>query len=241
MNDDHHNRRCLLKISGEAFSENGSGLAQKAIDAIATEILTAASSGIQLAVVVGGGNFLRGAKCALNLIERTTKDQMGMLATVMNALAIADVLISKGQPAKVLSSVEIAGVVPRANAKVADQYLNEGNVVIFAGGTGNPFVTTDSTAALRAIEIKADCILKATTVDGVYDKDPNVHDDAVRYESLSFDEALKKELAVMDYAAFYQCREYNVPIMVFNYQQPGAIVAACQGKQVGTLVLRENG
>lgn len=240
MNNDPKSRRCLLKISGEAFSENGNGLSQQAIDHIADEIVTAASTGIQLAVVVGGGNFLRGARCALNLIERTTKDQMGMLATVMNALAIADVLIAKGQPANVLSSVEIPGVVPRSNARVADACLDNGEVVVFAGGTGNPFVTTDSTAALRAIEINADCILKATTVDGVYDKDPNAHDDAVKYERLSFCEALQKELGVMDYAAFYQCREYNVPIMVFDYQKPGAIVAACQGEQVGTLVSKEN-
>ncbi|GGF90628.1 MULTISPECIES: UMP kinase [Cysteiniphilum] len=230
-------KRVLIKLSGESLSTDGFGIQVSAVQGIVNDIKEALSSGVQLAIVIGGGNILRGGRANFqNQIERSTADTMGMLATMINALALSDILTHAGIDNEVLSSRGIDGVLECTNPKRAKCYLNEGKVVIFAGGTGNPFVTTDSTATLRAIEIDADAILKVTTVDGVYDKDPNKHDDAVKFDSLSFNETLKRELAVMDLGSFVQARDFNVPICVFNVNNSGALLRVLQGKREGTWV-----
>lgn len=230
-------KRVLIKLSGESLSMDGLGIQVSAVQGIVNDIKEALSSGVQLAIVIGGGNILRGGRANFqNQIERSTADTMGMLATMINALALSDILTHAGVDNDVLSSRGIDGVLECTNPKRAKRYLNEGKVVIFAGGTGNPFVTTDTTATLRAIEIDADAILKVTTVDGVYDKDPNKHSDAVKFETLSFNETLKRELAVMDLSAFVQARDFNVPICVFNVNNSGALLRVLQGKSEGTWV-----
>ncbi|WHN65568.1 UMP kinase [Cysteiniphilum sp. QT6929] len=230
-------KRVLIKLSGESLSTDGFGIQVSAVQGIVNDIKEALSSGVQLAIVIGGGNILRGGRANFqNQIERSTADTMGMLATMINALALSDILTYAGIDNEVLSSRGIDGVLECTNPKRAKRYLNEGKVVIFAGGTGNPFVTTDTTATLRAIEIDADAILKVTTVDGVYDKDPNKHDDAVKFDSLSFNETLKRELAVMDLGSFVQARDFNVPICVFNVNNSGALLRVLQGKREGTWV-----
>ncbi|WP_440994003.1 UMP kinase [Cysteiniphilum litorale] len=230
-------KRVLIKLSGESLSTDGFGIQVSAVQGIVNDIKEALSSGVQLAIVIGGGNILRGGRANFqNQIERSTADTMGMLATMINALALSDILTHAGIDNEVLSSRGIDGVLECANPKRAKRYLNEGKVVIFAGGTGNPFVTTDTTATLRAIEIDADAILKVTTVDGVYDKDPNKHDDAVKFDSLSFNETLKRELAVMDFGSFVQARDFNVPICVFNVNNSGALLRVLQGKREGTWI-----
>ncbi|MDA0911325.1 MAG: UMP kinase [Proteobacteria bacterium] len=230
-------KRVLIKLSGESLSTDGFGIQVSAVQGVVNDIKEALSTGVQLAIVIGGGNILRGGRANFqNQIERSTADTMGMLATMINALALSDILTHAGIDNEVLSSRGIDGVLECTNPKRAKRYLNEGKVVIFAGGTGNPFVTTDTTATLRAIEIDADAILKVTTVDGVYDKDPNKHDDAVKFDSLSFNETLKRELAVMDLGSFVQARDFNVPICVFNVNNSGALLRVLQGKREGTWV-----
>ncbi|WP_119329332.1 UMP kinase [Cysteiniphilum halobium] len=230
-------KRVLIKLSGESLSTDGFGIQVSAVQGIVNDIKEALSSGVQLAIVIGGGNILRGGRADFqNCIERSTADTMGMLATMINALALSDILTHAGIDNEILSSRGIDGVLECTNPKRAKRYLNEGKVVIFAGGTGNPFVTTDTTATLRAIEIDADAILKVTTVDGVYDKDPNKHSDAVKFETLSFNETLKRELAVMDLSAFVQARDFNVPICIFNVNNSGALLRVLQGKAEGTWV-----
>ncbi|WP_440615657.1 UMP kinase [Cysteiniphilum sp. 6C5] len=230
-------KRVLIKLSGESLSTDGFGIQVSAVQSIINDIKEALGAGVQLAIVIGGGNILRGGRADFqNQIERSTADTMGMLATMINALALSDILTHAGINNAVLSSRGIDGVLECTNPKRAKLYLNEGKVVIFAGGTGNPFVTTDTTATLRAIEIDADAILKVTTVDGVYDKDPNKHEDAVKFDTLSFNETLKRELAVMDLGSFVQARDFNVPICVFNVNNSGALLRVLQGKSEGTWV-----
>lgn len=233
-------RRLVLKLSGEALCAQGQGgLSDSHLNAVVTDIVKAAKQGVQIGIVIGGGNFLRGANHESQVISRTTADQMGMLATIMNGLALADA-IEPHHPVRLFSAVAVSGVAPAFEARKAIRSLEKGHINIYAGGTGNPFFSTDSAASLRAVATEVDCIVKATKVDGVYDKDPNQHDDAVRYERLSFDEALEKELQVMDLAAFCQCRDHNVPILVMDLFEPGAFYKALMGETVGTLVSKES-
>ncbi|WP_116963520.1 UMP kinase [Fastidiosibacter lacustris] len=230
-------KRVLIKLSGESLSINGFGIQVEAVKEIIHDIKRAQVMGVQLAIVIGAGNILRGSKAQFgDQIERSTADTMGMLATMINALALSDILTSNGIDNEVLSSKGIDGVIQTSCPKLAKSYLNTGKVVIFAGGTGNPFVTTDSTASLRAAEIQADAILKITTVDGVYDKDPKEHDNAKKFDVLSFADVLRKELAVMDLGAFIQARDFNIPICVFNLNNSGALMRVLNNEQEGTWV-----
>jgi uridylate kinase len=233
-----HYQRVLLKLSGEAFCAPGSlGIDPKELDLIAKEIVAAARQGTELAVVVGGGNIIRGAALAKSSeFNQASADYMGMLGTAINGLALKEALEHLGQPARVMSALAISSVAEPYIRGRALRHLEKGRVVIFVGGTGNPFFTTDSAAALRASEIGADAVLKATKVDGIYDKDPNQHDDATRYETLTFDEAINKQLAVMDVTAFAMCRERSIPIVVFNMKTPGHIAEVVAGTPHGTRV-----
>lgn len=230
-------KRILIKLSGESLSESGLGIQVQAAMPVIEQVKLLVQMGVEVAIVIGGGNILRGGRADFgHMIKRRTADAMGMMATMINAMALRDILVANGVCAVALSSKSVEGCLMASNADFAEDALNEGKVVIFSGGTGNPFVTTDTASSLRAIEIGADLILKATTVDGVYDKDPNRHVDAVKYSSVTFDEALAKNLQVMDMAAFLQCREFNVSIYVFNMNEPNALVRVVQGEQLGTLV-----
>jgi len=192
--------------------------------------------GIQIAIVIGGGNFFRGAALSKAGINRITGDYMGMLATLMNALALRDSFERSALPVRILSAIEMTGVADKFHRRKAIHHLQQGRVVIFAGGTGNPLVTTDSAASLRGIEIDADVVLKATNVDGAYSSDPAVDPKAVLYQKLSFQEALEKELAIMDLAAFCQCRDHNMPLRVFNINKSGALLRVVMGEKEGTIV-----
>ncbi len=230
--------RVLLKISGEAFCRpDGFGIDGDELQLIAREIAAAAQLGTQLAVVVGGGNIIRGAALAKQgHIPQATADYMGMLGTVINGLALKETLEKIGQPARMLSAINLTAVAESFIRGRAIRHLEKGRVVIFAAGTGNPFFTTDTAAALRATEIAADALLKATKVDGIYDKDPNQHPDATRYTTLSFREAIDQKLQVMDLTAFTMCMDHDIPIVVFNMKTPGHISAVVSGKPHGTRV-----
>lgn len=230
--------RALLKISGEAFCASGSlGIDPNELNLIAKEIYDAAQQGTQLAVVVGGGNIIRGAALAkASDFDQASADYMGMLGTAINGLALKEALEALGQSARVMSALAISSVAEPYIRGRALRHLEKGRVVIFVGGTGNPFFTTDSAAALRASEIGADVVLKATKVDGVYDKDPNMYDDAKRFETLSFAAAIAKQLKVMDLTAFAMCQERGIPIVVFNMKTPGHIAEVVAGTQHGTRV-----
>lgn len=231
-------KRVLLKLSGEAFCAAGNlGIDPKELELIAKEIFNAAQQGTQLAVVCGGGNIIRGATLAkASGFDQASADYMGMLGTAINGLALKEALEALGQPARVMSALEISSVAESYIRGRAIRHLEKGRVVIFVGGTGNPFFTTDSAAALRASEIGADAVLKATKVDGVYDKDPNKYDDAKRYEAISFAAAIAKQLKVMDLTAFAMCQERGIPIVVFNMKTPGHIAEVVAGVQHGTRV-----
>ncbi|MEM6393142.1 MAG: UMP kinase [Planctomycetota bacterium] len=231
-------RRVLLKISGEAFCRPGvGGIDPDELRAIASEIAKAAKLGTQLAVVVGGGNIVRGATLAdAGHIERASADYMGMLGTAINGLALKETLETMGQEARVLSALNITSVAETFIRGRALRHLEKGRVVIFVCGTGNPFFTTDSGASLRAAEIDAELLLKATKVDGIYDKDPNKHDDAERFDHLTFSEAINRDLGVMDLTAFDMCKKKGIPIMVFDMKQPGSIAEVVSGVHHGTLV-----
>lgn len=230
-------KRVLIKLSGEALGgSEGSGLDRKVLLRFCDEIADAVQSGTQVAVVVGGGNILRGSQFAEEGADRISGDHMGMLATVINALAIQDALRSKDIPVMVLSSVEILGVSEAFTRDRAMSALSEGKVLVFGGGTGNPLFTTDSAAALRAIEIEADLLAKATKVDGVYDKDPKKHEDAKRFECISYEEVLKLQLKVMDMTATALCMENNLPIEVFDFTSEGHLKRLLSGDNVGTVV-----
>ncbi|WP_100550802.1 UMP kinase [Caedibacter taeniospiralis] len=230
-------KRILIKLSGESLSTDGFGIQVDAIKAVVDDLKEVLKQGVQVAIVIGGGNILRGGRANFqDQVKRSTADTMGMLATMINALALSDILSHAGMDNEVLSARGIDGVFTVSNPKLAKRYLTEGKVVIFAGGTGNPFVTTDTTATLRAAEIEADAILKVTTVDGVYDKDPNKHSDATKFDVLSFNDALSRELAVMDLGAFVQARDFNIPICVFNLSHTGALKRVLDGESTGTWV-----
>ena len=230
-------RRVLLKLSGEALmGELDYGIEPGVIKRIAAEIAEARERGAQIAIVIGGGNIFRGAGLARSGMDRVTGDHMGMLATVMNALAIQDALEALDVHARVMSALEINAVCEDYIRRRAIRHLEKGRVVILAAGTGNPFFTTDTAASLRAIEIGADVLLKATKVDGVYDADPVTNDDATRYDTVSFDTVLADRLSVMDATAIVMCRDNSLPLRVFDLTRPGMLVRAIAGEDVGTLV-----
>ncbi len=230
--------RVMLKLSGEALSKEGKGqgLHQPTLHAVAERISALAKNGVQMVIVVGGGNIWRYRDTQESGIERTASDAMGMLATIMNAVALQAAVETFGIRARVLSSIDVPQIVEPYIRRKAVRHLEKGQVVICAGGTGNPFFTTDSAAALRALELNCEIILKATNVNGIYDKDPNKFPDAVQYKNLTFQDALEKHLNVMDQTAFSLCQEQNLPICVFNFADPNALNDAVAGKQVGTLV-----
>jgi uridylate kinase len=230
-------RRVLLKLSGEALmGDLDYGIEPSVIQRMASEIATAQKSGVEIAIVIGGGNIFRGAGLARSGMDRVTGDYMGMLATVMNALAIQDALESAGVYARVMSALQIHDVCEDYIRRRAVRHLEKGRVVILAAGTGNPFFTTDTAASLRAIEIGADVLLKATKVDGVYDADPVGNPDAKRYDTVSFDKVLADKLSVMDATAIVMCRDNELPLRIFDLTRAGALVHAMSGADVGTLV-----
>ena len=231
-------KRVVLKLSGEALREDGSqdNISPPIVERMAEQIKAAHQGGLEIAVVVGGGNFWRGISAADRGMERATADYMGMLATVMNSLAIQSMLEAHDVPTRVQSAIEMKNVAEPFIRRRAVRHLEKGRVVIFAAGTGNPFFSTDTTAALRASEINADLIFKATKVDGIYDKDPATNPDAVRYETLTFHEALTKRLKVMDSSAFSLCLDNDKPIVVFDMMGEDMIRRALTGEPVGTLV-----
>jgi uridylate kinase len=233
--------RVLLKISGEAFCRPGSGgIDAEELALIAEEIKDAYSTGAQLAVVVGGGNFVRGARFAKQAhIHQATADYMGMLATVMNGLALKEALLHIGVESRVMSAIEIRAVAESFISGRALRHLEKGRVVILVAGTGNPFCTTDTCAALRATELECHLLLKATKVDGVYTADPHKDPSAKRYAYLSFTEAIQKNLGVMDMTAITMCREQDIPVLVFEFKTHGNIRRAIEGRDIGTLVANE--
>ena len=230
-------RRILLKLSGEALMGNDAfGINRETVMNIVAQIKEVVAAGVQVAVVVGGGNIFRGMAGAANGMERATADYMGMLATVMNALALKEAFENVGVHARVQSALAMQQVAETYTRPKAIQYLEEGKVVIFAAGTGNPFFTTDTAAALRGAEMNCDIMLKATNVDGVYTADPKKDASAVRYQSLSFDEAISKQLKVMDATAFALCREQKLNITVFGIFKQGALKRVVMGEDEGSLV-----
>ncbi len=230
-------RRILLKISGESLGgEKGTGISGKVLSYLAQEIKEVADLGVETAIVVGGGNIYRGVEDSREGIDRVTGDYMGMLATVINSLALQSALERVGLETRVLTAIEMRQVAEPYIRRRALRHLEKGRVVIFGAGTGNPFFSTDTAAALRAVEIKAEIIFKATKVDGVYDKDPVKYPDAVRFEELSYMEVLRRRLKVMDATAISLCMDNNMPILVFDIRRKGNIKKAVMGEKLGTLV-----
>ncbi|HSI62813.1 MAG TPA: UMP kinase [Candidatus Saccharimonadia bacterium] len=231
-------KRVLLKLSGEALREPGGhdNISPPIVENIAQQIKAAHQNGLEIALVVGGGNFWRGVTASNRGMERATADYMGMLATVMNSLAVQSMLEAMDVPTRVQSAIKMDGVAEPFIRRRAMRHLELGRVVIFAAGTGNPFFSTDTTAALRASEIAADVVLKATKVDGIYDSDPKKNPNAVRFETLTFQEALVRQLKVMDATAFSLCQENNMPIVVFSMNEPDNIRRALVGEPIGTIV-----
>lgn len=229
--------RILLKLSGEALTgEADFGIDPKVLDRMAVEVGQLIGLGVEVGMVIGGGNLFRGASLHAAGMERVTGDHMGMLATVMNALAMRDALERANIPTRVMSAVQMSGMVEHYDRRSAIRYLTAGDVVIFSAGTGNPFFTTDSAACLRGIEIDADLILKATKVDGVYSEDPILNPEAIKFETLSYDDVIDKKLGVMDLTAICLSRDHGVPIKVFNMNRPGALLDNVMGKPDGTLI-----
>ena len=234
-------QRILLKLSGEALmNEKGGSIDAEIIKRLASEIKDLCDAGIQVGLVIGGGNILRGAEKASEGLDRVTSDQMGMLATVINALAMQDALEYHGQPVRVMSALQINQVCEDFIRRRAVRHLEKGRVVIFAAGTGNPFFTTDSAASLRAIEINAELMIKATKVKGVYSADPEISEDAVFYQRLTYDQALDERLNVMDATALVLCRDNDLPLRVMNIFDQGAIMRLMQGEEIGSLIERGN-
>jgi len=233
-------QRVLLKLSGESLMGKAAfGISPEVLSYVADEVGRLENSGVQLGLVIGAGNIFRGVSGASEGMDRASADNMGMLATVINALAMQDALERKGIPTRVLSAIPMLTVCESFNRARALRHLEKGRVVIFAAGTGNPFFTTDTAATLRALEINADLICKATRVDGVYDKDPLVHADAVKFDTLSYTEVLQRRLRVMDAAAISLARDNNKSIVVFDMHTPGNIRKAVCGERIGTLITGE--
>ncbi len=230
-------RRVLLKVSGEALGgDAGSGFDRSCIQMVAGEIRDLCANNIETAVVVGAGNFVRGIESSTLGIERATVDYMGMTATVLNALALQAAIEGLGYGTRVLTAIKADQVAEPYIRRRAQRHMEKGRVVILAGGTGNPYCTTDTAAALRSIELDCKAILKATKVDGIYSADPMKHPDAVKYDHISYARALGENLRVMDSTAFTMCEEHKVPIVVYSLKTPGNTLKAATGKQIGTLV-----
>ena len=233
-------RRILLKLSGEALMGSGDyGIDPVTLAQIADEIIDVHGLGVEIALVIGGGNIFRGIAASSRGMDRAHADYMGMLATVINSLALQDALESRGSRTRVLSAIEMERLCEPYIRRRAIRHLEKGRLVIFAAGTGNPFFTTDTAASLRAMEIGAEIVMKATRVDGVYDKDPNKHKDARMFRRLSYLDVLNRNLAVMDSTAISLCRDNNLPILVFNMTRPGNIRRVILGEPLGTMVLEE--
>jgi uridylate kinase len=230
-------KRILLKLSGEALmGDENFGIDPKVLDRMALEIGQLVGIGVQVGIVIGGGNLFRGATLSKAGMDRVTGDHMGMLATVMNALAMRDALERSNINTRVMSAISMEGVVDNYDRRHAMRYLTQGDVVIFSAGTGNPFFTTDSAACLRGIEVEADVVLKATKVDGVYTADPMKDSTATKYDRLSYDDVLELQLGVMDQAAMCLARDHQMPVRVFNMNKPGALVKIVRGGEEGTLI-----
>ena len=230
-------KRILLKLSGEALTgQENFGIDPKILDQMALEVGQLVGIGVQVGLVVGGGNLFRGAALQAAGLDRVTGDHMGMLATVMNALALRDALQRSNISTQVMSAIPMSGVVDHYDRRKAIRALGNGDVVIFAAGTGNPFFTTDSSACLRGIVVDAEVVLKATKVDGVYSADPMKFPDAIRYDRLSYDEVLDKKLEVMDLTAICLCRDHNMPVRVFEMEKRGALLNIVRGGDEGTLI-----
>jgi uridylate kinase len=230
-------QRVLLKLSGEALmGDLGYGIDPTIVQAVAQEVSEVVASGVQVAIVVGGGNIFRGVKASAKGMDRATADYMGMIATVMNAMALQDALEQKGVQTRVQTAIAMQEVAEPYIRRRAIRHLEKGRVVVFGAGSGNPFFTTDTAAALRAAEIDANVIFKATKVDGIYDSDPNLNPDAKRFESLTFTHVLNQDLRVMDTTAIAMCRENDIPIIVFNLLERGNIQRVVAGEKVGTYV-----
>lgn len=230
-------KRILIKLSGEALMGNAEfGIDPAVIKSLANEIYGLNKHGAEVALVIGAGNFFRGSGLAAAGVDRVTADHMGMLGTIMNALALQDALEQLGAFARVMSAIEVNEICEDYIRRRAVRHLEKGRVVIFAAGTGNPFFTTDSAASLRAVEINAEILIKATKVDGVYSSDPVKDPNAKRYEQLGYDEVIERKLAVMDTTAVVLCRDNNMPLRVLDMMQPGALLRAAQGYDEGTLV-----
>lgn len=233
-------QRILLKLSGEALmSEKGGSIDSEIVQRLAQEVKDLCDAGIQVGLVIGGGNILRGSEKASEGLNRVTSDQMGMLATVINALAMQDALEFLGQPVRVMTALKINQVCEDYIRRRAVRHLEKGRVAIFAAGTGNPFFTTDTAASLRAIEIDAELMIKATKVKGVYSADPNKVADAVFYPRLTYDEAIDQRLNVMDTTALVLCRDNNLPMRVMNIFEPGAVMRLMRGEDIGSLIVRK--
>lgn len=237
MSDQLKYRRILLKLSGEALMGDADyGIDPKVIGRLANEIIEVQKAGVQIGVVIGGGNIFRGAGLAAAGMDRVTGDHMGMLATVMNALAMQDAIEKRGGFARVMSAIQIHDVAEDFIRRRAIRHIEKGRIALFAAGTGNPFFTTDSAAALRAIEVSADLLLKATKVDGVYSADPAKHRDATRFEKLTYDQVIERKLAVMDTAAIALCRDQRMPLRIYDMTVPGNLMRIMRGEPIGTLV-----
>jgi len=234
-------RRILLKLSGEALMGAGEhGIDPDVLDRFARDVRDLVAGGVQIALVIGGGNLFRGAGLAARGMDRVTGDQMGMLATVMNALAMQDALERLEVPTRVMSALKINQVCEDYIRRRAMRHLDKGRVVILAAGTGNPFFTTDSAASLRAIEVGAELLIKATKVDGIYSADPLLDPTAVFYRRISYDQALREGLAVMDTTAIVLCRDHGMPLRVMNINEPGALLRLVHGEDIGSLVVNGN-
>lgn len=228
-------KRVLLKISGEALA-SGFGFDYDKLHDIAAQVVAVRKKGIQVVIVVGAGNIWRFRDTTESGIERTASDAMGMLATIMNSVALQSAIENLGAETRVCSAINVPQLAEPYLRRRAERHLEKKRIVICAGGTGNPFFTTDSAAALRALELSCNVILKASNVDGIYDKDPKKHKNAKKYDTLTFQEAIEKNLKVLDQSAFSLCREQNLPIIVFDFQRKGAFLEAASGKKIGTIV-----
>lgn len=230
-------KRIIVKISGEVLGgEQGIGIDLNVVSYITDEIIKAYELGVQIGIVVGGGNFIRGSKVAAKGIERVNSDRLGMISTILNSITLADNFISKKTNAIVLSSIPVEGIAEKYSVEKAIEYLSKGYVAIFSGGTGNPFFSTDTSAVLRAAELGADVVLKATKVDGIYDKDPLKYKDAQKFDEISGSEVLARNLKVMDLTAFSLSYESQIPIIVFNLMEKDGIKRIVLGEKVGTFV-----
>lgn len=230
-------KRILLKLSGEALAGGAEfGIDVQRIRELSAEIAAVAADGVEMGVVVGGGNFFRGVSEAARRMDRVTADHMGMLATVINALSLQDALEAAGAPTRVMTAIEMRQVAEPYIRRRAVRHLEKGRIVIFAAGTSSPYFSTDTAASLRALEIRAEILAKATRVDGVFDRDPQADPDAVRYAEVSYDEVLAKSLKVMDSTSIAMCRDNSLPVVVFNLNVPGNIMRMSKGEPIGTLI-----